>query len=52
MVEQDTQDIIFQMELKKDYNVKTDGRNFFDQPINDDIKIYENRKIATGPGGD
>ena len=25
----------------KDYNVKIDGRNFFDQPINDDIKIHE-----------
>ena len=37
----------------KDYNVKTDVRNFFDQPINDDIKTYENiRKIATGQGDD
>ena len=37
----------------KDYNVKTDGRNFFDQPINDDIKTYENTgKIATGQGDD
>ena len=32
----------------KDYNVKIDGMNFFDQPINNDIKKYENiRKIAT-----
>ena len=37
----------------KNYNVKIDGRNFFDQPINDDIKIYESiRKIATGQGDD
>ena len=36
---------------KKDYNVKIDGRNFFDQPISDDIKTYENiRKIAAGQG--
>ena len=33
----------------KDYNVKIDGRNFFDQPINNNIKTNENiRKIATG----
>ena len=26
-----------------------DGKNFFDQPINSDLKTYENiRKIATG----
>ena len=28
-----------------------DGKNFFDQPINSNIKTYENiRKIATGQG--
>ena len=28
-----------------------DGKNFFDQPINDDTKINENiRKVATGKG--
>ena len=33
----------------KDCNVKIDGRNFFDQPINDDIETYENiSKIAAG----
>ena len=26
----------------KDHNVKIDGRNFFHQPMNDDIKTYEN----------
>ena len=25
----------------KDYNVETDGRNFFDQPINNDIKTLK-----------
>ena len=30
-----------------------DGKNFFDQPINSNIKTYENiRKIATGRGDD
>ena len=37
----------------KDYNIMTDGRNFFDQPINSINNIYENiRKIATGKGDD
>ena len=35
----------------KDCNVMTDGRNFFDQPINSMNKTYENiRKIAAGKG--
>ena len=29
----------------KDYNVMIDGKNFFDQPINSDLKTYENIKI-------
>ena len=30
-----------------------DGKNFFDQPINNDYKTYENiKKIATGKGED
>ena len=33
------------------YNVLIDGRNFYDQPINDLIKQYDEiRKIATGKG--
>ena len=33
------------------YNVLIDGRNFHDQPINDQIKKYDEiRKIATGKG--
>ena len=34
-----------------DYNVLIDGRNFYDQPINDQIKKYDEiRKNATGKG--
>ena len=37
----------------KDCDFKIDGKNFFDQPINNDIKTYENiRKIATGQWDD
>ena len=37
----------------KDHIAKIDGKNFFDQAINNDIKTYENiRKIATGQGDD
>ena len=33
------------------YNVSIDGRNFYDQPINDSIRKYDEiRKIATGKG--
>ena len=35
------------------YKVLIDGRNFYDQPINDQIKKYDEiRKIATGKGDD
>ena len=37
----------------KDYNVMIDGRNFFDQPIKNDLKTYDNiRKIAKDQGDD
>ena len=37
----------------KDYNVEIDGKNVFDQPINNNVKTYENIiKIATGQGDD
>ena len=37
----------------KDYNVVIEGRNFFDQPIKNDLKTYDNiRKIAAGQGDD
>ena len=35
------------------YNVLIDGRNFYDQPINDSVKQYDEiRKTATGQGDD
>ena len=35
------------------YNIKIDGRNFYDQPINDSIKQYDEvRKISRGQGDD
>ena len=35
------------------YNILIDGRNFYDQPINDLVKQYDEiRKIATGQGDD
>ena len=35
------------------YNVLVDGRNFYDQPINDQIKKYDEvRKVMTGKGDD
>ena len=37
----------------KTYNFEIDGRNFYDQPINDLIKHYDEvRKISTGQGDD
>ena len=37
----------------ENYNIEIDGRNFYDQPINDSIKQYdEMRKISTGQGND
>ena len=35
------------------YNIELDGRNFYDQPINDFIKQYDEvRKISSGKGDD
>ena len=35
------------------YNIEVDGRNFYDQPINDSIKQDEDvRKVSTGQGDD
>ena len=37
----------------ENYNIEIDGRNFYDQPINDAVKQYhEIRKISTGQGDD
>ena len=43
---------LLRINLKK-YNVLIDGRNFYDQPINDQIRKYgELRKLKTGKGDD
>ena len=35
------------------YNIEIDGRNFYDQPINNSTKQYDEvRKISTGQGDD
>ena len=37
----------------ENYNIKINGRNFYDQPINDLIeKYHEIRKVSTGQGDD
>ena len=37
----------------ENYNIEIDGRNFYDLPINDSIKQYDEvRKISTGQGDD
>ena len=37
----------------ENYNIEIDGRNFYDQLINDSIKQYDEiRKISTGQGDD
>ena len=37
----------------ENYNIEIDGRNFYDQPINDLIKQYnEVRNVSTGQGDD
>ena len=37
----------------KTYNIEIDGRNFYDQSINDFIKQFDEvRKISTGQGDD
>ena len=44
----------FLLRVKIDnYNIEIDGRNFYDQPINDSVKQYDEvRKISTGQGDD
>ena len=35
------------------YNIEIDGRNFYDQPINDSVKQYDEvKKISTAKGDD
>ena len=51
-VERDSHIKYFLLRLDiSNYNVLIDGRSFYDQPINDQIKKYDEiRKIATGKG--
>ena len=49
----DSQRSYFLPRLEMNYNIQIDGRNFYDQPINDLIKQYDEvRKISTGQGED
>ena len=42
---------IFKRIKIENYNVEIDGRNFYEQSINDSIKQYdESRKMSTGQG--
>ena len=37
----------------KDYNILIDGRNFYDEPINDELRKYDElRNIKIGGGED
>ena len=37
----------------ENYNIEIDGRHFYDQPINDVIKQYDEvRKVSAGQGDD
>ena len=36
----------------KNYNVIINGKNFFDQPVDSDLKQYEEVKLTTGKGED
>ena len=46
-------DYYFPKVMLKYYNIIINGKNFFDQPINNDKITYENiRKICTGSGDD
>ena len=48
-----SKNIFFQELKQKITTLKFDGRNFYDQPINDSIKQYDKiRKISTGLGDD
>ena len=50
----DSHRIYFLPRIKSEnYNIEIDGRNFYNQPINDLIKQYgEVRKVSTGQGDD
>ena len=51
IVEKVKSNIIFQL-WKKYYNVMINGRNFFNQPMKNDLKTYDNIKVVEGGQGD
>ena len=53
VVEQVTRDIILHYVEIKDFNVMIDGRDFFDQPVKNNLVTYGNiQRIVTGKGDD
>ena len=46
-VEKVKSNIIFQL-WKKYYNVMINGRSFFNQPMKNDLKTYDNIKVVEG----
>ena len=49
----DNRKYLFPRGETNNYNVLIDGRNFYDQPVNDLIKQYDEvRKVSTGCGDD
>ena len=49
----DSKNYFFSKRKIKNYNVLIDGRNFYDQPINDLIKEHDEvRNVSTGHGND
>ena len=46
-----TEYFLLKVEIK-DYNVMINGKNFFDQPVKNDLRTYNIRKIATGQEDD
>ena len=49
----ETQRYYLPKEIIKNYNIIIDGINFYDQPVDSDIRRYEEiRKLTTGQGED
>ena len=51
-VERDSHRKYFLPRVRNNQFVLIDGRSFYDQPINDQIKKYEMKKVMTGKGDD
>ena len=41
-IEQDKQGVLFPKVEVKHYNVMTNGQNFLYQPVNNDLRMYDN----------